>query len=180
MSISFAILGMLTHKDMTGYDIKNAFDSTIKCLWPAHLSQIYRELGKLESSENVISSVEQQDSRPDKKIYKITNKGKSEFLQWLNTSPRNVNTIFKDEVGLRMFFGSQIEKEELIFQLKTFIKNQQETLSYLDNIIESIKNGPFEKEKRFWLFSVSKSYKVLEAEINWAKECISELSSPSI
>lgn len=176
LSISYAILGMLTHKDMTGYEIKNAFDSTIKCLWPAHLSQIYRDLGKLEANESVLSYVEQQEARPDKKIYRLTPKGEGEFLQWLNKGPNHVNTIFKDEVGLRVFFGSHLEKDELIFQLKAFIKEKKETLFYLEKVIESIENGPYQSEKQYWTFSVKKSMKMIKAEIEWAEECITVLN----
>ncbi|MDZ5472902.1 PadR family transcriptional regulator [Bacillus sp. 31A1R] len=175
MSIYYAILGMLTHKDMTGYEIKTAFDSTIKCLWPSHLSQIYRELGKLESKESVSSYIEQQDIRPDKKVYSITESGKEEFLEWLHSTPKNKNTVIKDEVGLRMFFGNQVSGRELKFQLQSFIKDKRETLTYLDSVVKNIEDGPFTDEKMYWLFSVRKSIKTISAEVEWAEECIHEL-----
>ncbi|USG65613.1 PadR family transcriptional regulator [Brevibacillus ruminantium] len=175
MSLANAILGLLTCKEMTGYDLKYFFDASIKHIWPAHLSQIYRELKTLEEKGLVRSHIEPQETRPDRRIYRITDEGIKEFLSWMNKSPKDFTTLARDETALRMFFGSKLEKDELIFQLKLFLKEKKETLLFLDQIAESIKLSPFDSEKPYWLFSLRKGYKVAEAEIDWAEECIGEL-----
>ncbi|REE77682.1 PadR family transcriptional regulator [Paenibacillus taihuensis] len=177
MSLAFAILGLLSYKQMTGYDLKNVFDASIKNIWPAHLSQIYRELSGLEGKDLVVSHTETQESRPDRKVYSLTDKGRDELNQWLNQTPQNFVSFTRDETALRMFFGSKIDKDEMIFQLKTLIKQKKETIDVLHEIDAQIRNSSSETDKKFWLLSVMKGYKIAEAELSWAEVCIEELES---
>ena len=50
MSLSYAVLGLLSDRPMTGYDLKLVFDKEMNSFWPAQLSQIYRELSTLVRS----------------------------------------------------------------------------------------------------------------------------------
>jgi PadR family transcriptional regulator AphA len=175
MSLPYAILGLLSYRPMTGYDLKSFFDASIKNIWPAHLSQIYRELGNLEKKNWVVSHIEPQESRPDRRVYSITEDGTRELLNWLNKTPQSFISVMRDETALRMFFGSKVEIDEMIFQLRTLWKEKKETLSQLDTIAETIKHSPYDQEKRFWLLSLRKGYKIAEAEMSWAEECIEEL-----
>lgn len=110
VSLPFAILGLLSYKEMTGYDLKTFFDSSIKNIWPAHLSQIYRELGSLEAKKWVESRIEPQESRPDRKVYRLTEQGKHELLSWLNATPQSFTSIMRDETALRMFSAPKSRK----------------------------------------------------------------------
>lgn len=177
MSLSSAILGLLSYQDMTGYDIKSSFDDSVKCIWPAHLSQIYRELGSLENKGFVTSRVEAQETRPDRKVYSITEAGKTELLSWLNKGPKNFGGGVRDEMALRIFFGSKTDKDELIFHLKMFLKEKKDTLSFLESTEDKIKEYPYETEIRYWLFALRKSYKTAQAEVSWAEECLNELEA---
>ena len=49
MSLKHALLGLLTHQPMTGYELKQFFDSSIQHFWNAELSQIYPTLKSLEA-----------------------------------------------------------------------------------------------------------------------------------
>lgn len=64
MSLPHAILGLLTYQPMTGYDLKQVFDTSINHFWSAHQSQIYRELAALESKGQVTSQIEPQEGTP--------------------------------------------------------------------------------------------------------------------
>ncbi|MBK7448579.1 MAG: PadR family transcriptional regulator [Anaerolineales bacterium] len=48
MSLKHAILGFLSFKPFSGYELKKAFDSSVQHFWPANQSQIYRTLAELE------------------------------------------------------------------------------------------------------------------------------------
>ena len=50
MSLENALLGLLNHRPMTGYDLKRIFDDPMEFFWVAQMSQIYRELNKLEKN----------------------------------------------------------------------------------------------------------------------------------
>ena len=48
-----AILGLLTLKPMSGYEIKQLFDKSISFLWRVHMSQIYPALARLSALKGV-------------------------------------------------------------------------------------------------------------------------------
>src|SRR5262249_19647956 len=106
MSLQYALLGLLNHSDMTGYDLKKMFDVSIHNFWYASVSQIYRELNALEGKGFLSSIIQPQADRPDKRIYSITEEGKAAFLDWIKNVPREFSREKRDEFSLRIFFAS--------------------------------------------------------------------------
>jgi DNA-binding PadR family transcriptional regulator len=100
---------------MAGYDLKKIFDDTIGFFWAAQMSQIYRELNKLEEKGLVKSEVEAQEKRPDRKVYHLTKEGKETFLNWLNRFPGQLSEISRSRFLMRIFFSSRIKLDELAF-----------------------------------------------------------------
>jgi PadR family transcriptional regulator AphA len=47
MSLEYSILGFLSYKPFSGYDLKKAFDNSVRHFWYADQSQIYRTLARL-------------------------------------------------------------------------------------------------------------------------------------
>ena len=45
---SYAILGLLSIAPMSGYDLHQAVDRSIRHMWPISKSQVYAELARLE------------------------------------------------------------------------------------------------------------------------------------
>jgi PadR family transcriptional regulator, regulatory protein AphA len=182
MSLSYAMLGLLTYGPMTGYNLKKIFDRSISHVWAASLSQIYRELSTLEKKGYVYSNIEKQEDRPDKRIYNITEEGRESFQNWLTDFPENTSSPKRDEFMLRIFFGSKLGKEQLINQFKRFIIEKKEYLKLLRHIEKnfSIYCAEFpidspEKEEIFWHFTITRGIMTLESVIRWAEECIGEL-----
>ncbi|MGB9979960.1 PadR family transcriptional regulator [Methanobacterium sp.] len=182
MSLSHAILGLLTYRPLTGYGLKKIFDKSISHVWAASLSQIYRELSALEKKGYVHSNIKKQEGRPDKKIYNITEEGKNSFHDWLKDFSGTFSSPKRDEFMLKIFFGSKLEKEQLIMEFNQFISQKRE---YLISLKEIEKNfGKYrheftvnipEEEEIFWNFTIKRGIMNLEVAIKWAEECIEEL-----
>ena len=51
MSLEYAILGFLSYKPFSGYEMKKAFDNSVRHFWYADQSQIYRTLARAVHSE---------------------------------------------------------------------------------------------------------------------------------
>jgi DNA-binding PadR family transcriptional regulator len=183
MSLSYAMLGLLTYGPMTGYDLKKIFDKSISNIWTASLSQIYRELSALEKKGYVSSNIHKQEDRPDKRIYTITEEGKDSFQGWLGDFPEKLSFPKRDEFMLRIFFGSRLEKKELIKQFKRFISQKRGYLTLLNGIEQnfSLCSNEFaveseKKEELFWHFTIKRGKMTLKTVIKWAEECITELN----
>ncbi len=179
MSLQKGILGLLTLKPMTGYELKSLFDNSINYFWAAQQSQIYRELGALENKGYVTSRIEPQTGKPDKKVYTITPQGDEALQTWLNTFPAKLSMAIRDEITLRIFFGDRIDPEELKFQLKKLVKEKQEVLEVLRAMNEACKGFMTDigrdKDAFFKRLTIKKGLLVFEAEVRWAEECLKDI-----
>lgn len=87
MSIKFAILGILSWKPSTGYELKKVFEDSSFMYWSGNNNQVYKGLMSLEKESLVTSELIHQDGSPSKKIYTITKEGQNELKNWLLSSP---------------------------------------------------------------------------------------------
>lgn len=151
-------------------------DHPIGIFWVAQMSQIYRELNKLEEKGLVKSEIVPQEKRPDRKVYQITKEGKRTFLDWLNKFPVQLSQTSRSRFLMRIFFSSQIKLDELAFQIKRYKKEKEEQLRYLDKVEQWIKDYSQEKKLKdhafYWNLIVKKKYKNLVAGMEWADECL--------
>lgn len=87
MSVRHAILGLLSWQPLAGYDLKKIFSESADFYWSGNNNQVYRTLLDLFEQGLVEREIIQQENLPAKKIYSITDKGRLELRQWLNTTP---------------------------------------------------------------------------------------------
>jgi len=176
LSLKDALLGLLNHRPMTGYDLKKILDHPMGFFWIAQMSQIYRELNTLEEKGLVKSEIVPQEKRPDRKVYQLTKEGKKIFLDWLNKFPVRLSQTCRSQFLIRIFFSSRIKLDDLAFEIKRYKKEIEEQLRYLDKVEQWIKD--YSREKKFkedafyWNLIVKKEYKSIAAGIEWADECL--------
>jgi PadR family transcriptional regulator, regulatory protein AphA len=129
MSLAHTILGLLQQQEMTGYDLKiNCFDHCVAHLWPADQAQIYRTLDKLVEKGWLTCTVEIQYDRPNRKLYRITEAGKAEFLLWLQCS-HPLPTV-RDTLLVQLHFAAQVSDQVLLQLL------EQQLSAHLDKLAE--------------------------------------------
>jgi len=179
MSLKHGILGLLTYGSMTGYELMKVFNESLNFFWNAQTSQIYRELDKIEKNQWVSSEYVIQKDKPNKKIFTISDSGKEELQQWLdNHSPEK---LFKcrDEMTMRVFFGSEGNIDRLKQELQEYIRLNELFLSRLKpmenelNNREKLTNKP--GEKLYWIMGMKRGYLNAESNIKWAVECLEML-----
>lgn len=136
MMLKFAILGFLGYSPMTGYEIKQRMDRSTTHFWHARQSQIYTTLKALEEEGYVTSKIQEQAERPDKRVYFITDNGRSNFLAWLQ-EPYIECSPKKETLVLKMFFAAQMESDTALSQLQIQLNIHRKQLDYYRN--ESVK-----------------------------------------
>jgi len=87
MSIRQTILGFLSWKPFTGYELKKFFEDALSFHWSGNNNQIYGTLVELHKDGAVSVEVRQQEKLPAKKVYSITEQGKAELREWLLSEP---------------------------------------------------------------------------------------------
>ncbi len=94
----YAILGLLQSQPMHGYEMFQQFQNgTLGQIIHLEMSQMYAFLKKLERLQYIEAELESQGARPPRKVYHITARGQSVFLNWLTepvVRPREVRILF--------------------------------------------------------------------------------------
>jgi len=111
MSINHAILGILSFKSLTGYDLKKIIQESPFMYWSGNNNQIYKSLVELHNQGYVTNEVRHQESSPSKKIYTITTEGLSELKQWVSSSPESPE--FKKKFLIQLAWAEQLNYDEL-------------------------------------------------------------------
>ncbi|WP_165423471.1 PadR family transcriptional regulator [Ktedonosporobacter rubrisoli] len=125
--ITYSILGLLAiWGPLSGYDIKRLFDHMLSSMWGAAQSQIYKELRRMREIGWVEMEREEQESRPDRKLYSITAEGLSALRKW-QTQPPEVFQL-RDEMLLKMLFGSFARSADLAQSLRASIAEHETRL----------------------------------------------------
>lgn len=178
MSLEYGILGFLNYGKMSGYDIAKAFDSSLKFFWHAQNSHIYLELKKLEKKGYISGEVVIQSDRPNKRLFRITEKGREAFLGWL-AEENGVETVqFKSAFMMKVFFGGNLSPDQSICMLKEFRQNCIDYLKRMSEIPGSIASYGANKESYqslYWEMTMEFGYSFIRTCIDWAESCIHKL-----
>lgn len=111
MSLETGILGFLSFKMLSGYDLKKLFDMSASFFWPADQAQIYRSLKHLSDNEHIVLEEITKDEGPNKKLYAITEKGHEYLRQWL-MSPDASDFVTRAPYVMQLFFSGELSPEE--------------------------------------------------------------------
>lgn len=184
MSLQYGLLGLLTYKESTGYDLTRMFKDSLNNFWHAQSSQIYRELNRMEESGWVISRSIIQDKRPNKRLYSITDIGRNELVKWFNDSkiePENQHSV----VLMRIFFGADNPSVtlSLLKEIQTSCKRSLEAhcepiLKIIDNYAVAVPNG--QEKSKYWKMTLDYGRRQAQATVEWAENCIKELEKEEV
>lgn len=106
----YAILGILTLSDCTGYDIKKYCDRIISYFWHENYGHIYPVLSSLVAEGVVLQTEAEEGSR--RKVYRITDAGRREFMDWLALTPETQPP--RSEFLLKLSFSNNMPKESTL------------------------------------------------------------------
>lgn len=159
---------------MTGYDISKQFSLTIGSFWQAKCSQIYPEIKKLLAEGLVDVEEISQNDRPDKKIYSLTDKGRAEFLEWLNYADIP-EPVVRDVFKLKMYFCEQISRPHIFEILTEYELRHRKKQHLLHADIERLFGGrppaELDGEELGDYLCIRQAQLREDAYIQWIKEC---------
>lgn len=178
MSLRYALLGVLSMREMSGYDIKRHFDRAVHFVWNASDSQIYRELRGMEHDELIASRLVEQEGRPNKRLYRVTAAGLRQLDEWLVSE---VETPYsKEPFLLRLFFMARVSDAEA---RKVLEARLGEVESLLDVAAERLRTysdigRSGQPEMLWWQTRLIEGMRRLQsAEGAWLRELIRDLDA---
>lgn len=138
ISPQFAILGFLYFHPMHGYDLQQHLDMNLREVWHISQSQAYNILKRLEKEGRIYSTNQPQEKRPDRKLYSLTDIGRTEFDNWLCTPTPSSARAIRVEFITRLFFAIQISKEVCLRLLQEQEHATQQGLERLQKRLSDI------------------------------------------
>jgi DNA-binding PadR family transcriptional regulator len=90
MYVDILILAALLSRPMHGYEIKKTYDQTLSGLVTLHHNQLYPTLRRFEEMGAVRREAMEQQGKPDRHIYHLTDHGLSELRAMLRDFPHAI------------------------------------------------------------------------------------------
>ena len=133
MNVRTICLAILYDGESTGYEIrKQSVEGDYSYFIDASYGAIYPALAKLEADRMVTSKVEQQDGKPAKKIYAITELGRREFIASL--FEQLGEDEFRSEFLLFARFASELPQSLVHVRLRERIAALDASIAELDRL----------------------------------------------
>lgn len=124
---------------MTGYDLARLFDISVANFWHALPAQIYAELPKLEGAGFVTSRVVIQESRPNKRLYTLSEAGRAELSAWIGKDARPASV--KDELLVRAYASTRADEPRLAAAIERRAEKHREKIARYRGIETALLRG---------------------------------------
>jgi PadR family transcriptional regulator AphA len=166
-----AVLGLLTRRPMSGYDLKKTVDRSVGYFWSPAKSQIYAVLPRLVEAGFATSRKIAQSQRPDKQVYRITPRGRRALEDWIAESPAPSEPA-RNPLLLKLFFG-EVSSPEVLLE---HVRERREQAERLKAELEAIDARTEDPEKDFFS-NLTRRYghSFADAIISWAEEVEEDL-----
>lgn len=122
----FALLGLLSWKPMSGYDIKKTVDIGLSHFWNENYGQIYPTLDSLVTEGMVQKSDGEGSGKRKRFVYSITGRGEKAFREWISL-PADPPVV-RNEVQLKFFLSSSLPTKKTLKIVRNYRSQQQELL----------------------------------------------------
>ncbi len=169
---SYAILGLLSLRTWTTYELAEQMKRALGLFWPRAESGIYREPKKLETHGLARSTTEFVGERPRTR-YAITPKGRRALAAWVPTGGKG--PVIEFEQLVKVFFAEHATKDDLLATLHDVRQGvedrAEETTGIPQEYLEGRGNYP---ERLPWLILAGKFLDEIEQAVDrWAAWAIS-------
>jgi PadR family transcriptional regulator AphA len=180
MPLEHAILAFLDFQPMSGYDLKKHFDVSVAHFWSATQSHIYKSLDGSEKKGWIAVHVIQQEGKPNRKEYHLTNEGREELRRWLIT-PLPLEPV-RNEHLIQVFFSHMSSNTEIKTLFESRIQNIRERLFVLQTsaqaaINENAKQINVERARKLWQITLDYGIEYYQFELDWHEKTLAVISN---
>jgi DNA-binding PadR family transcriptional regulator len=161
----YPFLALLAAGRAHGYELKQAFETRFgHLLPPLNAGQIYTTLGRLERDGLVRADHVEQDGRPNKRVYELTDEGRSALADWLAAPAPGAR--LKDEFFIKLVLAGLTG----VADPKALIERQRreylQSLRDLDELAAARGNGDAAAE-----LLIEGAALHLQADLEWLDLC---------
>jgi DNA-binding PadR family transcriptional regulator len=100
MALRNAVMAALLEGEASGYDLAKGFDASVANFWMATPQQLYRELDRMEAEGLILARLVEQERRPNKRVFSLTDAGRRALRAFTAEPPRP--TAIRDELLVKV------------------------------------------------------------------------------
>jgi len=172
----YPILGILSQEDLSGYEVKKRIEERLSFYWNESFGQIYPTLKELRREGLLGSERVAQEGKPDKTVYKITEKGMAILREWLE-EPVETERL-RSELLLKLSFGNHTSTGTIKRHVDDFRESLKEKMKLMEiferNLREVLEDHP---DHPYQLVTVLFGKKTYQAWIDWCEEALALLGN---
>jgi DNA-binding PadR family transcriptional regulator len=177
MSIKYAILGFLSWTPLTGYELKKMFAESTTLYWSGNNNQIYKTLVELHREGMVTLEVQHQEDHPSRKIYTITEEGRSELRQWVLSTPEPPQ--LRNSFLIQLAWADQLRADELDALLEQYEAEVAVQLAMAREQKQRNQHSPQRTPRETYLWQMIAENQIVfyESDLNWVRKLRRELGA---
>jgi PadR family transcriptional regulator, regulatory protein AphA len=170
MSITNAILGFLSSRPLTGYDLKKLVADSDILHWSGNSNQIYTALVALHREGLVTFETEQQENLPPRKTYTLTRAGRERLRGWLLSAPELPES--RSPFLLQLAWADELTPSELGGLVAAYEEKVATRVALCRERIRRGHGGPDRtaREKYLWRKAHENRLRAWEAELAWTQD----------
>jgi DNA-binding PadR family transcriptional regulator len=170
----YAILGVLSRRPMSGYDVKKLIERSIAHFWNESYGQIYPILNRLAAEGLAARRRERQRGKPDRHVYSLTAKGREALERWL-ALPARLEPV-RSELLLKLFLGGAGAVADSVAQVAHVEARHRELLDTYAGIERQLrKEMAGHPELPYWLITLRCGQHRSRAMLAWCRETVATL-----
>jgi DNA-binding PadR family transcriptional regulator len=175
MDLRATILGLLSWKPASGYDLKRVIADSELFYWSGNNNQIYKSLIELQREGLVIHQVQFQESLPAKKVYSITEKGLNELQRSLRAAPE-VPELHKNFL-IQLAWAEMLSDEQVLTLLGKYEDEIANRLHLVQGQAARPDSNPnrSRREAYLWRRITDNLTAAYQTELDWVRQTRSEL-----
>jgi len=133
MALEHALLVALCEQPASGLDLTKRFGRSIGFFWSATHQQIYRVLGRMDGDGWVTVEEVAQQGRPDKKVYAVTDLGRTALADWL-AEPTDTEHL-RSELALKMRAASWGDRQAVLGVVRANLAGHHLRLEHYEQLV---------------------------------------------
>ncbi len=171
----YLVLGALSIRPMSGYDIKAWVINTANAFWSESPGQIYPALAALLKEALIeIKSEESVGNRP-RKIYSIISEGEKVLQDWLVLPTEK--SVERNELILKLFFGKNMSIKDNIEHIQRNKEEMKQARQYFGDKYNHIQlEHQSDPDALYWEITLKNAFHHIDAEIAWCDEVLEMLN----
>ncbi|MCX5586136.1 PadR family transcriptional regulator [Streptomyces erythrochromogenes] len=144
MALRHAVLAALLDGEFSGYELAKSFDIGVANFWHASPQQLYTELAKLEKEGLVEGRQVVQETRPNKRLFQVTDAGRTELEEFAAAASKP--SVIRDDLLVKVQNADRIGTAPVIEQLEERASAADAKLELLGKVLRKMRGDLDEEE----------------------------------